>query len=301
MDISLARRDETRQPLDDLYILCTSPLLCLLVRPTHKHNLSFSNLPETLVPILPIERTGEISEMSNLPFHWHQVPLTLGFAITDYKYFVVNARGLIEGRIIYFGPPYSDAVSSFEANKTWKNSFGKCYDKQDDLSRLREQGEAYMAALLDMDEIDLATICSIRDTLSIPSLAIDRDWISGSETLTEDEIRFFSLWANRQPFRSKDVPKPDPASKPIAEPRRFLGSNLCMGLVPPQAQVGDLICRFYGCNVAAVLRPTSQNTFHIICRADVATKLGKNRHAAYPHKSNPRLRRWHCLEYSANG
>jgi hypothetical protein len=29
--------------------------------------------------------TGEISEMSNLPFRRHQVPLTLGFAITDYK------------------------------------------------------------------------------------------------------------------------------------------------------------------------------------------------------------------------
>lgn len=28
---------------------------------------------------------GEISEMANLPFHRHQVPLTLGFAITDYK------------------------------------------------------------------------------------------------------------------------------------------------------------------------------------------------------------------------
>jgi hypothetical protein len=71
--------------LDDLYVLCTSPLLCLLVSPTHKHDLLFSNLPETLVPILPIEMTGEISEMSNLPFRRHQVPLTLGFAITDYK------------------------------------------------------------------------------------------------------------------------------------------------------------------------------------------------------------------------
>jgi hypothetical protein len=71
--------------LDDLYVLCTSPLLCLLVRPTHDHDLSFTNLPEKLVPILPIEMTGEISEMSDLPFRRHQVPLTLGFATTDYK------------------------------------------------------------------------------------------------------------------------------------------------------------------------------------------------------------------------
>jgi hypothetical protein len=40
---------------------------------------------EKLVPILPIEMTGEISEMQNLPFYWRQVPVTLGFAITDYK------------------------------------------------------------------------------------------------------------------------------------------------------------------------------------------------------------------------
>ena len=53
--------------------------------PYPQHNLSFSNLPETLVPILPIEMTGEIPEMSDLPFRRHQVPVTLGFAITDYK------------------------------------------------------------------------------------------------------------------------------------------------------------------------------------------------------------------------
>jgi hypothetical protein len=29
--------------------------------------------------------TGEIAEMSNLPFRRYQVPVTLGFAITDYK------------------------------------------------------------------------------------------------------------------------------------------------------------------------------------------------------------------------
>lgn len=71
--------------LDDLYILCTSPLLSVLIRPTHTHNLSFSNVPETLVPILPVEMTGDISDMSNIPFRRYQVPLTIGFAITDYK------------------------------------------------------------------------------------------------------------------------------------------------------------------------------------------------------------------------
>jgi len=32
-----------------------------------------------------MEMTGQISEMADLPFRRHQVPLTLGFAVTDYK------------------------------------------------------------------------------------------------------------------------------------------------------------------------------------------------------------------------
>jgi hypothetical protein len=72
--------------LDDQYILCTAPpLLCVLVRPTHDHTLSFSGLPDALVPIFPMQIRGEIPSMSGLPFNRHQVSLTLGFAITDYK------------------------------------------------------------------------------------------------------------------------------------------------------------------------------------------------------------------------
>jgi hypothetical protein len=43
-------------------------------------------MPDTLDPILPVEMAEEISEMSNLPCRWHQFPLTLEFAITNYKY-----------------------------------------------------------------------------------------------------------------------------------------------------------------------------------------------------------------------
>lgn len=71
--------------LDDLYVLCTAPLICLLVRPTHGHGISLSGVPDTLVPILPSEMEGEIADMGRLPFYRHQVPVTLGFAVTDYK------------------------------------------------------------------------------------------------------------------------------------------------------------------------------------------------------------------------
>jgi hypothetical protein len=71
--------------LDSQYILCTAPILCVLVRPSHDHTLSFTGLPDKLVPIFPLQMRGEIPSMSKLPFNRYQVPLTLGFAMTDYK------------------------------------------------------------------------------------------------------------------------------------------------------------------------------------------------------------------------
>ena len=56
-------------------------------------------------------------------------------------------------------------------------------------------------------------------------------------------------------------------------PWRFLGSNRTMGLVPPEAQERDLVCRFWGCDVAAVLRwDPDKEFFHIIGRVHVATR-----------------------------
>jgi hypothetical protein len=71
--------------LDDQFILCTAPLLYVLVRPVHDYNLSFSNVADGLVPVLPVRMRGQIPSMPSLLFYRHQVPLTLGFAFTDYK------------------------------------------------------------------------------------------------------------------------------------------------------------------------------------------------------------------------
>ena len=37
------------------------------------------------MPILPTKMEGEVADISDIPFYRHQVPVTLGFAITDYK------------------------------------------------------------------------------------------------------------------------------------------------------------------------------------------------------------------------
>jgi hypothetical protein len=70
----------------------------------------------------------------------------------------VKARALIEGRILYLGPQYSDVFSSAQASRIWKSSFRKYYSKPQDLARVRMQDEAYTAVLLDMDETDVTRI-----------------------------------------------------------------------------------------------------------------------------------------------
>jgi hypothetical protein len=40
--------------LDGQFVLCTVPLLCVLIRPAHDYNLSFSNVPDGLVPVFPV-------------------------------------------------------------------------------------------------------------------------------------------------------------------------------------------------------------------------------------------------------
>jgi hypothetical protein len=81
--------------LDAQFVLCTVPLLCVLIRPSHDHSLSFSNVPEGLVPVFLVQMRGHIPKILGLLFYRHQVPLTLGFAFTDYRSQVSTFSSLI--------------------------------------------------------------------------------------------------------------------------------------------------------------------------------------------------------------
>jgi hypothetical protein len=61
--------DRTRRQ----FILYTVHLLCVLVRPAHGHNLSFSNIPDSLLPVFPLQMRGQIPGMPDLSFYRHQV------------------------------------------------------------------------------------------------------------------------------------------------------------------------------------------------------------------------------------
>jgi hypothetical protein len=211
----------------------------------------------------------------------------------------LTARGLIEGAVIHLGPSYDDVVSSFRETKKWKASFDQYYHTSEDLSFLRLLDEVYTSALLEMDERVLAKIRRTRsfDTESGDNSATvsSYKWIAldfapeleweYNECLQSFEM--FKPWELKRvriensilysvPPINSDTPRRSLGNTPRrslgSTPRRFLGSNRTMGLVPREAQEGDLICRFWGCDVAAVLRWVGyKNLFHIVGRAHVAT------------------------------
>ncbi len=195
------------------------------------------------------------------------------------------ARGLIEGVIIHLGPSYSSTISSFEATRRWKTSLDQYYHSSHDLSLLRELDDAYTTAILEMEEKDLAKICEITSTTFFEGTdanasASDTTW-KHCEEISKGDPRSFGHWKGNGMVNHKTTVEKsgraatgfDGSTLPApTEPRRFLASNLTMGLAPPEAREGDLICRFWDCDVAAVLRLTpSEDGFQIIGRADVAT------------------------------
>jgi Heterokaryon incompatibility protein (HET) len=192
------------------------------------------------------------------------------------------ARGLIEGVIIHLGPSYSSVISSFAATRKWRASLEKHYHSSHELSLLRELDDAYTTALLEMEERDLARVCEITSPFiegtDTNAFATNTNWTDGDE-IYERDSGSFDHWKNSRMSEheiqadesERTATGVDNAAVPT-EPRRFLASNLTMGLVPPEARKGDLICRFWDCDVAAVLRlDPSKAGFQIIGRADVAT------------------------------
>jgi hypothetical protein len=161
---------------------------------------------------------------------------------------------LIEAEIIHIGPSFTSVVSSFEATKRWKASFDYHYHDSEGLSLLRQLDEAYTSPLLEMDETDFAKICEIRNPLingtRANAITHDETWNDGDEIPSTSTASYTTWDANRKAAMKSlggDSPTAhvDDPNYPN-EPRRFLASNCTMGLVPPEARVGDLTCRFWG-------------------------------------------------------
>lgn len=164
-----------------------------------------------------------------------------------------TVRGAVSGEILYLGPTYTETVSSLRANKTWKRAYEGCYHggKLSGIERLRGEDEAYSRAILDWDENRLKTIRAVHGNTSY-----------GYRLHGDDE------------FINVDQ---DALSKPDgSEPRRFLATNVLLGFVPPEARLGDLICRFWDSDVAVVVRRIGgelTDRWRIVGKADISTTV----------------------------
>jgi hypothetical protein len=59
----------SRVEVDDLFALCTVPLRCLLARPRDDHNLLCSDVPDSLIPVSPVQMKGQIPTMQGLSLY----------------------------------------------------------------------------------------------------------------------------------------------------------------------------------------------------------------------------------------
>jgi hypothetical protein len=119
-----------------------------------------------------------------------------------------------------------------------------------------------------MTDTDVAKICSFQSPkFSDPgrnAVLYNLDWLIDRPYLNHGDsvLAMLRTLAKITPLKERDN---------LQEPRRFLGSNRFMGLAPADAKLGDRIVRFWGCDVAAVLRNGPGEGLYIVGRADVST------------------------------
>ena len=68
--------------MDDLYILCTKPLACVLFQQENSAHSKFDDLDAKVIPVFLLERSITVKG------HFvrrRQVPMCLAFSLTDYK------------------------------------------------------------------------------------------------------------------------------------------------------------------------------------------------------------------------
>lgn len=164
----------------------------------------------------------------------------------------VTAKGYIAGEILHIGPGYSKFISSYAEEQAWVSSWHEYYSSSDELLSLRQMEDTYAAKIIDYSDHELAHIRGYARSRAVA-------WHAARSKHSPNENAEMNIM-----------------QKPGEDPIRFLGTDRCMGLAPPNAQPGDFIIRFWNCDAAIVVR--QQNTqakdakrlYCLVGRADIA-------------------------------
>ncbi|KAH9905399.1 heterokaryon incompatibility protein-domain-containing protein [Xylariomycetidae sp. FL2044] len=190
----------------------------------------------------------------------------------------ITAIGYLSGEILEIGPTYDQLLGSFTSLNDWFNLWDDHYQGSQDMERLRRIDEQYMTKMIAYNAEQLARIRPIRSpgvrAWNVLREPPSRDGPSalegnGSQGATEEHAPEGHATKGHKP-----------ASRP--EVRICLGTGHTIALVPSCAEPGDVIVRFWNCNAAIVMRPTTGDasdgkhsstegfSFSLVGRADVA-------------------------------
>ncbi|KAL8414516.1 hypothetical protein RB594_005666 [Gaeumannomyces avenae] len=199
----------------------------------------------------------------------------------------IIAKGYIAGRILHLGPTHDEYVGSHWHHSQWFRSWSHYYSEPSDLEQLREMEEQFSNKIVSMyTDADVARVSAWEDMASccfaFSVLALSKYTPDGVVEAMKGKISTVKHSVSPQGT--------------CRLPRRFLGSDRCLGMAPAEAQVGDLIVRFWNCNAAVVVRTSShcrvpryrdyndrvaamhQNIHEIIGRADVPELKSRTPH-----------------------
>ncbi|KAG4435344.1 hypothetical protein IFR05_009167 [Cadophora sp. M221] len=181
------------------------------------------------------------------------------------KPFILEARGAFVDTIQHLGPTYKEMMSSSAAHKKFKISIHECHPDATKAIMLREAFEAYYDRLLKMTTEETGKVCGFQ-----PQARYSRAFLT--DVVWNDEEHKFSQ-------KKLDIAKCDEPDEPSLENpkqgvdgcRMFLGNRQAMGLAPPEAQVGDVVCQFWRTDVAALLRKEeTSGLYRVVGRLDIA-------------------------------
>jgi hypothetical protein len=200
------------------------------------------------------------------------------FSYLENNPMLVQARGAICAFVLKLGPSQDVLFEFPNEAKKWKHGLDNShYGRPGDSEKLRSAYDLYfdrLSNLTDYEALKFRVISPLVMYSNVQETA--RPWNPEGEH-----------WS------PQDLDRPDiihPGDSPSIQlgpyslgqhPLIFLATNYLMGLAPPQAQEGDVLCAFWGCNVVALLRRDdnvsagmlrlNDKVYRIIGRADLST------------------------------
>jgi hypothetical protein len=142
----------------------------------------------------------------------------------------IRADGYVASRVLILGQSYSSFLGSRRSPPEWHASWKNCYSLED-LPELRRIDAEYSARISDLCSSEVDRVRPIKSPSTV------------GQRYTDEEDNLFPDAATNNQAPNKDN-----------DPIRFLGSNYCMGLAPSTTKIGDIIVRFWSCDVALVMR-----------------------------------------------